>query len=70
MEKLQLPHAKLLYFITELFKLNAISEDEKIKLKEKVISSDAKIFDLLEDWEVEQDESKLKEGMLRLASNM
>lgn len=33
MDKLQLPHAKLFYFSSEMFKNNIINENEKLKLK-------------------------------------
>jgi hypothetical protein len=68
MNTLQLPHAKLLYYITELYKQDAVTEDQKIKLKEKVISSDEKIFTILEDWEEKGDEAKLRSSILELVS--
>lgn len=40
MELLQLNPAKLLYFITELYKRKAIDDVERIQLKELVISED------------------------------
>jgi hypothetical protein len=66
MNTLQLPHAKLLYYITELFKQDSVTEDQKIKLKEKVISSDEKIFTILEEWEEKGDEGKLRSSILEL----
>ena len=66
MNTLQLPHAKLLYYITELFKQDAVSEDEKIKLKEMVISSDEKIFGILEEYEDKADETALRSNVLNL----
>lgn len=33
MEKLQLPHAKLLYFVSELWKQQEITDSEKLTLK-------------------------------------
>jgi hypothetical protein len=68
MNTLQLPHAKLLYYITELFKQDSVTEDQKIKLKEKVISSDEKIFTILEEWEEKGDEGKLRSSILELVS--
>ena len=68
MDQLQLPHAKLLYYITELFKQKLISEDEKIKLKEMVISSDSVIFHLLEEWDQHSNMEKLKDGILNLVN--
>ncbi|MFT5104248.1 MAG: hypothetical protein ACI86C_001912 [Candidatus Latescibacterota bacterium] len=68
MNTLQLPHAKLLYYITELFKQDSVTEDQKIKLKEKVISSDEKIFAILEEWEEKGDEGKLRSSILELVS--
>ncbi len=35
MDKLNLPHAKLFYFSTELCKNGTITESEKVKLKGK-----------------------------------
>lgn len=35
MDKLKLPHAKLFYFSSELFKADKINENEKLKLKGK-----------------------------------
>lgn len=68
MNTLQLPHAKLLYYITELFKQDSVTEDQKIKLKEKVISSDEKIFTILEDWEDKGDDNKLRASILELVN--
>ena len=69
METLQLPHAKLLYYITELYKQNEISEEDKTKLKELVIASDHKIFDILESWEENNDEKTLKTDLIALVKS-
>lgn len=45
MDKLQLPHAKLLYFVSELWKTKEIDETEKKILKEKIISDEPSIFE-------------------------
>eukprot|EP01016_Furgasonia_blochmanni_P046213 TRINITY_DN6625_c0_g1_i8.p1 TRINITY_DN6625_c0_g1~~TRINITY_DN6625_c0_g1_i8.p1 ORF type:complete len:206 (+),score=17.65 TRINITY_DN6625_c0_g1_i8:116-733(+) len=66
MDKLQLPHAKLLYFVSELHKQKEIIDEEKTKLKELIISNDARIFDYLESYEENSDEDKLKHSMLVL----
>jgi hypothetical protein len=33
MDKLQLPHAKLLYFVSELHKQKEVTDEEKTRLK-------------------------------------
>lgn len=37
MDKLKLPHAKLFYFSSELYKAHKINENEKLKLKGKLL---------------------------------
>jgi len=40
-----LPHAKLLYFVSELWKTKEIDENEKKILKEKIISDEPAVFE-------------------------
>jgi hypothetical protein len=78
MNNLQLPHAKLLYFVAELWKQKIVTDAEKTLLKgnhrslvfnlqEMVISDEPKIFELLEEYEEDQNEDSLREGVLLLA---
>lgn len=66
MDNLQLPHAKLLYFVSELWKRQEITDAEKITIKEMIINDEAPIFNLLEDYEANSDESQLKESVIEL----
>ena len=45
MNQLQLPHAKLLYFVSELWKTKEINENEKKILKEKVMTDELSVFE-------------------------
>ena len=51
MDKLTLPHAKLFYYATELFKHKIITEEEKISFKQKIIHDPKILFDWLETYE-------------------
>jgi len=66
MENLQLPHAKLLYFVSELWKQKAISDYEKSTIKEMIISDEPKIFEILERYEQNPQDDELKENIIEL----
>lgn len=51
MNRLQLPHAKLFYMIGEMYKKGSINDDQKRILKEKAISDDLEIFQILDKYE-------------------
>lgn len=63
---IQLPHAKLLYFVSELWKQKAISDSEKVTIKEMIISDEPRIFEILEKYELNSDENKLKENIIEI----
>ncbi|EAS05976.2 hypothetical protein TTHERM_00780650 (macronuclear) [Tetrahymena thermophila SB210] len=66
MEKLQLPHAKLFYFSAELYKNHTITENEKLKLKEMVINDEPQVFELLERYQANGNETEFVNGLLSL----
>ncbi|KRX01436.1 hypothetical protein PPERSA_01339 [Pseudocohnilembus persalinus] len=66
MDKLQLPHAKLFYFASELYKSKTINENEKLRLKEMVINDEPEIFELLEKYQANGNEEQLKNSLLGL----
>ncbi|EGR27142.1 hypothetical protein IMG5_201670 [Ichthyophthirius multifiliis] len=66
MDKLQLPHAKLFYYSAELYKNGTISENEKLKLKEMVINDEPEIFEILESYQSNGNESYFTNGLLCL----
>jgi hypothetical protein len=66
MEGLQLPHAKLLYIVAELFKEGKINESEKATIKGKIVSDEPKLFEILEVYEANNDENVLKDGLLAI----
>ena len=66
MEKLQLPHAKLLYFVSELWKQQEITDSEKLTLKERIISDEPKIFELLDTYESDGNLIQLKNQVIGL----
>ena len=66
MHKLKLPHAKLLFIVTEMWRQEVINETEKGKLKDMVITSDIRLFEIMEKYEEDDDEEKLVEKLCDL----
>mmetsp|Transcript_597 Transcript_597/g.537 ORF Transcript_597/g.537 Transcript_597/m.537 type:complete len:124 (-) Transcript_597:180-551(-) len=66
MDQLQLPHAKLLYFVAELYKSGDITDTEKTLLKEMIVGDDQKIFEFLEEYEDNGNETNFKQKVLGL----
>jgi len=66
MNNLQLPHAKLLYLVAELWKSQEISDSEKTLLKEMIIGDEPKLFEILEEYEENSNEEQLKEKILNI----
>jgi len=66
MDQLQLPHAKLLYFVSELWKAQQISDSEKTIIKEMIINDEPVIFEILEQYETSSDEAVLKDNIISL----
>jgi|JI6StandDraft_1071083.scaffolds.fasta_scaffold05761_5 hypothetical protein len=73
MNRLQLPHAKLFYIISEMYKKTLISDDEKRILKckqlanaEKAISDDLQIFQVLDKYERTKSEEELEQNLINL----
>ena len=77
LNQLTLPHSKLFFIITQLFKENKIRKNQRVVLKgifilyiliEMVITGDPNIFSLLQEYEQEKDMDCLEEGLLRFCS--
>ena len=81
MDQLQLPHAKLLYFVSELWKAQQINDSEKTIIKgwinipfqiitsmllEMIINDESNIFEILETYELNADEAQFKENIISL----
>lgn len=73
MNRLQLPHAKLFYIISEMYKKGLISDDEKRILKckwfsdpEKAISDDLQIFQTLDKYERTKNEEEFSNNLINL----
>lgn len=66
MDNLQLPHAKLLYIVSELWKQKEITDSEKTIIKEMIINDETAIFNILEAYEENADETQLREDIIEL----
>ena len=60
MDTFELLPAKLLYFVTELYKTSQISSEEKIKLKEMVVAENIKLIKFYEQYEQTNDLTELE----------
>lgn len=66
MDSLQLPHAKLFYFVSELWKRQEITDTEKTIIKEMIINDEPAIFNILEEYEESSDERQLRDSIIEL----
>eukprot|EP01017_Pseudomicrothorax_dubius_P020257 TRINITY_DN22159_c0_g2_i1.p1 TRINITY_DN22159_c0_g2~~TRINITY_DN22159_c0_g2_i1.p1 ORF type:complete len:133 (-),score=23.73 TRINITY_DN22159_c0_g2_i1:157-555(-) len=66
LEKLHLPHSKLLYYLSHLYKSQEISAAEKTILKEMTIGNEPRLFVILENYEESGCEDDMRAAILAL----
>ena len=66
MDSLTSKHAKLLYFVSELWKRREITDAEKITIKEMIISDEPQIMGLLVEYGGDTDENQLRESVIEI----